>query len=157
MRGSPRFDSRPEHIPEVGSPRTTARSWPDVSNHIVRQSLQGDGEEVGLTRKRGRCASWPSSRVSQIALFAYEPYDPAGTPNASIGEFGLNINNGDIINPQLFRDYMSYCGPGWISLYHHGRLINNNLLDPIVVGITRASWRDYAMMDPNPPTRKIVS
>jgi hypothetical protein len=80
---------------------------------------------------------------------AYEPYDPANTPNASIGEYGLNINNGNILSPQTFRDYMSYCGPSWISLYHHGRLINNNLLDPVIVGVDLPWWRDYIIMDPN--------
>jgi hypothetical protein len=52
---------------------------------------------------------------------AYEPYDNSpNTPTASIGEFGLDINNGTIHLPQGNKDHMSYCTPEWISLYHLG-------------------------------------
>jgi hypothetical protein len=84
---------------------------------------------------------------------AYEPYDPANTPMASIGEYGLNINNGNILNPQTYKDYMSYCGPGWISLYHYGKLINNPLLDPVRVCIDEPGFNEYAI-DPNRFPRK---
>ena len=49
---------------------------------------------------------------------AYEPY-----PTASIGEYGLDINDGTIFAPNGTFDYMSYCGPQWMSLYQHNRLI----------------------------------
>ena len=70
---------------------------------------------------------------------AYEPHDPAGTPQASIGEYGLNIDTGAIMHPGVFRDFMSYCGPRWISLYHYNRLVNNEALDPTRV-CTPLSW-----------------
>ena len=79
---------------------------------------------------------------------AYEPYDPAGMPQASIGEYGLDISNGTILSPALFRDLMSYCGPRWISLYNYGRLTNNNNLDPIFVCIPHPWWKDYVAYDP---------
>jgi hypothetical protein len=60
---------------------------------------------------------------------AYEPYDPANTPTASLGEYGLDINDGTIHNPAQ-KDFMSYCGPVWMSLYHYSRLYNNDKLDP---------------------------
>jgi peptidase M66-like protein len=60
---------------------------------------------------------------------AYEPYDALNTPSASLGEYGLDINNGTI-HPPTEKDWMSYCGPVWISLYNHSRLYNNNALDP---------------------------
>jgi len=60
---------------------------------------------------------------------AYEPYDPPGMPTASIGEYGLDINTGRIILPTA-KDFMSYCGPNWISLYHWSRLINADKLSP---------------------------
>jgi hypothetical protein len=60
---------------------------------------------------------------------AYEPYDALNTPNASLGEYGLDINNGTIHQPTE-KDWMSYCGPVWISLYHYARLYNNNAFDP---------------------------
>ena len=54
---------------------------------------------------------------------AYEPYDPSNMPMASIGEYGFNIANGSILPPSMFKDVMSYCGPKWISLHNHGRLV----------------------------------
>ena len=54
----------------------------------------------------------------------YEPYDlPVDPPNtanwtmASIGEYGLDINNGAIANPNDAEDFMSYCGPRWMSMF----------------------------------------
>jgi hypothetical protein len=78
---------------------------------------------------------------------AYEPYDPAGSPTASIGEYGLNISNGVILPPNT-KDLMSYCGPRWISLYNYGRLTNNTNLDPVRVCVDRFWWRDYILYDP---------
>lgn len=60
---------------------------------------------------------------------AYEPYDAAGVPNASLGEYGLDINNGAIRRPNG-KDLMSYCGGDWFSLYNYQNLHNNNRLDP---------------------------
>lgn len=79
---------------------------------------------------------------------AYEPYDPVGVPQASIGEYGLNISNGSIPSPGSFKDMMAYCGPRWISLYNHGRLINHASLDPRHVCEDRLWWRDYIEWDP---------
>jgi hypothetical protein len=79
---------------------------------------------------------------------AYEPYDPAATPQASIGEYGFNISNGSIPTPNTFKDMMAYCGPRWISLYNYGRLINHALLDPVTVCQDHWWWRDYVVWDP---------
>jgi Peptidase M66 len=79
---------------------------------------------------------------------AYEPYDPANTPQASIGEYGLDISNGNIMSPATFKDMMAYCGPRWISLYNYGRLTNNTNLDPIFVCIPHHWWEDYVVYDP---------
>jgi hypothetical protein len=76
---------------------------------------------------------------------AYEPYDPANTPTASLGEYGLDINNGEI-HPPAEKDYMSYCSPRWISLFHHARLINNSKFSPQTVGI--GNWREPLWVDP---------
>lgn len=73
---------------------------------------------------------------------AYEPYDPPGTPQASIGEFGVDVNNGNISSPQFVRDFMAYGGPDWISPYHYGKLLNNALLNPATVGIDMPWWKD---------------
>lgn len=76
---------------------------------------------------------------------AYEPYDPANSPTASLGEYGLDINNGTI-HPPSEKDFMSYCNPVWISLYHYGRLYDNSKLDPRWVG--RPHWHIPVLYDP---------
>lgn len=58
----------------------------------------------------------------------YPVYEPYGS--ASIGEFGLDIRNGTIQDPQSTRDYMSYCFPQWMSLYQHNRLLEHPRLAP---------------------------
>jgi hypothetical protein len=78
---------------------------------------------------------------------AYEPYDPANTPTASTGEYGLDISNGIIASPALFKDMMAYCGPRWISLYNYGRLTNNADLDPVRTCIDFPWWRDIVLRE----------
>lgn len=71
----------------------------------------------------------------------YEPYDlPVDVPAnpiqntvwtmASIGEYGLDIDNGNIANPNTAEDFMSYCGPAWISVFSHNFLVNRPNLTP---------------------------
>jgi hypothetical protein len=79
---------------------------------------------------------------------AYEPYDPVATPQASIGEYGLDISNGNILPPNTFKDMMAYCGPRWISLYNYGRLTNNTNLEPIRTCVDYPWWRDYVLYEP---------
>ena len=67
----------------------------------------------------------------------YEPYAAA-----SIGEYGLDVNNGNIANPATARDFMSYCGPAWISPYHHRLLLDNALLNPTTVCVDSPWWKD---------------
>ena len=65
---------------------------------------------------------------------AYEPYDAAGTPNASIGEYGFEFRNGlQTLHHPSTPDFMSYCGPEWISPYHHNRLLDIPLLSPVTL------------------------
>ncbi|MFO1042735.1 MAG: hypothetical protein U0941_13155 [Planctomycetaceae bacterium] len=80
------------------------------------------GHAVGL-------AHGPCGTAGDANYPAYEPYDPANSPTASIGEYGLDINDGTIHAPGQ-KDFMSYCSPPWISLYHFSRLFNNSALDP---------------------------
>lgn len=37
--------------------------------------------------------------------------------NASIGVFGYEVDRGDLKNPSVYKDLMSYCDPEWISDY----------------------------------------
>jgi len=61
---------------------------------------------------------------------AYEPYDVTGAPTASLGEYGLDINNGQIRQPAE-KDVMSYCPGDWFSIYHYKKLIDNPVLNPV--------------------------
>jgi hypothetical protein len=79
---------------------------------------------------------------------AYEPYDPPGVPTASIGEYGLDISNGNVLSPTTFKDMMSYCAPRWISLRNYGRLVNNSVLDPVRVCVDLPWWRDIVLAEP---------
>lgn len=90
----------------------------------------------------------------------YEPY-----PSASIGEYGFNISNGTVMSPAGNFDYMSYCGPQWMSLYQHRRLINHVRLDPESVGdepifSDKLEYREYLVerdlpMPPPDPWKQV--
>jgi hypothetical protein len=84
----------------------------------------------------------------------YEPYDlpvdPAGTTNftmASIGEYGLDINNGNIANPNTAEDFMSYCTPRWISLFTYNFLLNAAGLVPQVIPTGAGGTADRVIHD----------
>ena len=64
---------------------------------------------------------------------AYEPYDTATARMASIGEYGVDLRTMSIHSPATSRDFMSYCGPRWISIYQMRRLINNAAFDPRIL------------------------
>jgi hypothetical protein len=74
---------------------------------------------------------------------AYEPYDTPANRNATLGEYGCDVTNGTIYPPNGAADFMSYCGPRWISLYHMQRLINHQRLNPTHVSGGRESLPDY--------------
>jgi hypothetical protein len=92
---------------------------------------------------------------------AYEPYDAVGAQVASIGEFGLDVNTGNVMSPAQFRDFMSYCGPSWISIYTHRRSLEHPMLSPTTCGDDqRWRWdhevvekwrRPWRPPDPDPP------
>ncbi len=127
----------------------------------VSTSAIGDG--VTMAHELGHACGRPHSPCGtpgDPAYPAYEPYDPAGTPMASTGEYGLDISNGAIKPPSGFKDFMSYCGPRWVSLFVYGRLTNNAALDPVRVCVDRPWWRDEILYErqlipekwlPNPP------
>lgn len=65
----------------------------------------------------------------------YEPYPPA-----SIGEWGLDVNDGRLSDPNLTRDFMSYCGAQWISVRNWLALFDQPLLNPASIGTGRPWW-----------------
>lgn len=114
------------------------------------------GHQLGLPH--ARCGNAGNGNP---AYTIYEPYDlpvdPPGTTNwtmASIGEYGLDINNGAIANPNNFEDFMSYCGPVWISKFTHEFMTNIAQLTPVIVpsgavGAPRIIESDTAGFEPD--------
>jgi len=114
-------------------------------------STGANGNAVTMAHELGHACGLPHAPCGTPGdpnYPAYEPYDPAATPQASIGEYGLDISNGNIQAPNLFKDIMSYCGPRWISLYNYGRLTNNANLNPIRTCVDYPWWRDVVVQEP---------
>jgi hypothetical protein len=108
------------------------------------------GQGVTMAHELGHACGRPHSPCGTPGdpLYpAYEPSDPAGTPTASIGEYGLDINTGTVMSPAMFKDFMSYCGPRWISLFVTGRLTNNAMLDPARACVSWPWWDNIILSD----------
>lgn len=62
----------------------------------------------------------------------YEPYDPPimgpNFASASTGEFGVRVSTQEVYDPQTTKDFMSYCGPDWISLWMTRALLSATVL-----------------------------
>ncbi len=73
----------------------------------------------------------------------YEPYDTGMTTtnssgntvysDASIGEYGLDTNDGTIHRPANSEDLMGYCGPRWVSIFTHNYMLNRAEFDPVAL------------------------
>lgn len=108
------------------------------------------GHQLGLPH--ARCGNAGSGNPNYPIYEPYDlPVDPPNTANwtmASIGEYGLDINNGAIADPTDFEDFMSYCGPRWISKFTHDFLTNIAELSPVVVPSGAGAPR--VITDPSP-------
>lgn len=120
-----------------------------------------EGQPVTYAHEIGHQFGLPHARCGNAgngnpAYTVYEPYDlpvdPPGTTNwtmASIGEYGLDINSGAIADPNDFEDFMSYCGPRWISKFTHDYLVNRAQLTPQVIPTGAGAPR--VIQDPGAP------
>ncbi|WP_164886757.1 IPT/TIG domain-containing protein [Piscinibacter defluvii] len=105
----------------------------------VATGSMGDGvtlaHEIGhmLGRPHAPCGN---VGASDAAYPAYEPYDMPGTPGARLGEYGLDNRDGSIHPPTEF-DFMSYCGPRWVSLHNHALYVNAAGLNPVTLPVGR--------------------
>lgn len=101
------------------------------------------GHQAGLAHAPCGAVGTP-----EAAFPLYEPYDTGITSvnsggntvwqDASIGEYGLDINDGTIYNPNPTsfnngKDLMSYCGNRWVALYTHTYMVNNADLNPVAL------------------------
>jgi hypothetical protein len=66
-----------------------------------------------------------------LAYPAYEPYDSETSKMASIGEYGFDLAVPAVISPNVGRDFMSYCGPRWPSIYQYKRMLQHSALNPV--------------------------
>ena len=109
------------------------------------------GHQLGLPH--ARCGNAGAGNPNYPVYEPYDlPVDPPGTTNwtmASIGEYGLDINSGAIADPDTFEDFMSYCGPRWISKFTHEFLTNIAELSPVVIPSGAAS-APRVIVDPSP-------
>lgn len=113
-------------------------------------STGSNGQGITMAHELGHACGRPHSPCGtpgDASYPAYEPYDPAGTPMASIGEYGLDISTGTVMSPNTFKDFMSYCWPKWISLYVTGRLTNNAALDPVQACVDWPWWPSEIIFD----------
>ncbi|MAT96326.1 MAG: hypothetical protein CL608_04215 [Anaerolineaceae bacterium] len=114
------------------------------------------GHQFGLPH--ARCGNAGSGNASYPI---YEPYDlpvdvpatPVSSTNwtmASIGEYGLDINNGNIANPNTAEDFMSYCSPRWISVFTHNYLVNRMELTPTTIPTGSGAATNRVIQDNEP-------
>lgn len=114
------------------------------------------GGAVTLAHELGHQAGLPHAPCGGVgtpnaSYPLYEPYDTGNTTvnsngvtiyeDASIGEFGLDNNDGTIFEPAGSEDLMGYCGPQWVSIFTHNYMLNRTEFNPIALatGISGAA------------------
>jgi hypothetical protein len=89
-------------------------------------------EEVGHTFNRDHA---PCGDPDSVDSGYPQYYGPGGVayPKASIGQWGMDTRTLTLKNPASTYDFMSYCGPEWVSRYTYEKLY-----DRLKVGVTSA-------------------
>jgi hypothetical protein len=110
------------------------------------------GGQITMAHEFGHALGYPHAPCGNVGTGdpnfpAYEPYDPANTPGASIGEYGFDIQAGLVKSPATHKDYMSYCGPRWISLFNYERALNRPILSPSYCTSQFPWWWDELLLD----------
>lgn len=80
---------------------------------------------------------------------SYPQYrDPQGNlyPSASIGQVGVNVSTGRIFEPANAYDFMSYCGPEWISPYTWDAILRRMVSPSALQAAARADETPHLVM-----------
>jgi hypothetical protein len=106
------------------------------------------GGAVTLAHELGHQAGLPHAPCGAVgtpnaSYPLYEPYDTGMTTtdsngntvysDASIGEYGLDNNDGTIFQPVNSEDLMGYCNPRWVSIFTHNYMLNRTEFDPVAL------------------------
>ena len=111
----------------------------------VTSGMQGG--QTTMAHEFGHALGYPHAPCGNVGggdpnYPSYSPY-----PSASIGEYGLDIDTGDVKPPVTAKDYMSYCGPRWISLFNYQRAVDHAMLSPTSCGADRPWHWDHLLVD----------
>lgn len=68
-------------------------------------------------------------------------------PSGSIGEFGFDTSSSQVFNPSSTYDFMSYCGPVWVSPHTYVGLKNGIIASPAMAHPDRAGSRQLGPGD----------
>jgi hypothetical protein len=103
---------------------------PGCSNGTVAASVLGNGLTVG--HEIGHSLGLPHAPCGAVGTAnanypLYQPYDTGTTTtnangatvwqDASTGEYGVDVTTQTVFRPATSQDFMSYCGPRWVSLF----------------------------------------
>lgn len=112
----------------------TAPGWAAGGKSITETNGPVMAQEVGHNRGfPGHAPCPPSGAPGSPADIDpnYPDYDQF-LP-ASIGEFGFDIVNSNVYDPAIYRDFMSYCGPTWVSPYTYEKLMKRFMLSTTAI------------------------
>ena len=93
-----------------------------AASYVSKWSLATLAHEVGhnFGRQHAPCGvPDPDPNYPQ-----YKNPDGSSLPGGSIGEVGVNVFQPQVYNPATCRDFMSYCGPEWVSPYTYTHLFS---------------------------------
>jgi hypothetical protein len=75
-----------------------------------------DGRDLATCAWHAPCGS-PNCPLASFPTYTNAVGDPF--PAGSIGQFGLDTSTLSVLDPQMTFDFMSYCGPVWISPFSY--------------------------------------
>ena len=99
-------ESTPQGLGFIGHPVAVGRAHGETLAHEV-------GHNLGL--HHAPCGG----AIAPDRAFPY--------PNGSIGVWGYDVNEERLVSASLYRDFMGYCSPSWVSDYHFTRAMDFRL------------------------------